>query len=196
MPLAAMPIVMPMDNAECRSFKYFVEVLSAGSPVRITNKNFIDYLFVQSLEVAIQYDLPMRIHTGFGDKDLDLRLSNPLHLRTLLEDERFSKYRLVILHASYPFSKEASYLASVYSQVYLDFGLDVPKLSVHGMISSVKELLELAPIKKVMFSTDGYAFPETFYLGGNSATGAIVGGVAAGAALLFATPAFGFAWWR
>lgn len=55
--------------------------------------------------------------TSFGDKDLDLRLSNPLHLRTLLEDKRFSKCRLVLLHASYPFSKEASYLASVYPQV-------------------------------------------------------------------------------
>ncbi|KAG9140240.1 hypothetical protein Leryth_014676 [Lithospermum erythrorhizon] len=32
--------------------------------------------------------------------------------------------------------------------------------------------------------------------GGNSATGAIAGGVAAGAALLFATPAILFAWWR
>ncbi|KAM0010967.1 putative transferase, protein kinase RLK-Pelle-LRR-II family [Helianthus debilis subsp. tardiflorus] len=32
--------------------------------------------------------------------------------------------------------------------------------------------------------------------GGNSATGAIAGGVAAGAALLFAAPAIAFAWWR
>ncbi|XP_052191588.1 somatic embryogenesis receptor kinase 2-like isoform X1 [Diospyros lotus] len=32
--------------------------------------------------------------------------------------------------------------------------------------------------------------------GGYSATGAIAGGVAAGAALLFAAPAIGFAWWR
>lgn len=39
-------------------------------------------------------------------------------------------------------------------QVYLDFGLAIPKLSIHGMISSVKELLELAPIKKV----SSYAF--------------------------------------
>lgn len=40
-----------------------------------------------------------------------------------------------------------------------------------------------------------------FYLlyvnaGGNSVTGAIAGGVAAGAALLFAAPAIAFAWWR
>ncbi|KAL6987312.1 glutamine synthetase [Sarracenia purpurea var. burkii] len=90
---------------------------------------------------------------SFGDNDLDLRLSNPLHLRAVLEDKRFSKCRIVLLHAAYPFSKEASYLASVYSQVYLDFGLAVPKLSVHGMISAVKELLELAPIKKVRTCT-------------------------------------------
>ncbi|KAL5682900.1 hypothetical protein ACJX0J_009285, partial [Zea mays] len=105
----------------------------------------------------------------FGDKDLDLRKCNPLHLRAVLEDERFAKCQIVLLHASYPFSKEASYLASVYSQVYLDFGLAIPKLSVHGMTSSLKELLELAPIKKVMFSTDGYAFPETYYLGAKRA---------------------------
>lgn len=149
--------------------KGLTEVLRDGNPTRIANKSLIDYIFTLSLEVSLSFDLPMQIHTGFGDKDLDLRLSNPLHLRMLLEDERFSKCRVVLLHASYPFSKEASYLASVYPQVYLDFGLAVPKLSVQGMISSVNELLELAPIKKVMFSTDGYAFPETYYLGAKKA---------------------------
>ncbi|XP_050945075.1 protein fluG isoform X1 [Cucumis melo] len=142
-----------------------IDVLQGGKPVRIVNKSLIDYIFVHSLEVAQHFNLPMQIHTGFGDKDLDLRLTNPLHLRTVLEDKRFSKCHIVLLHASYPFSKEASYLASVYPQIYLDFGLAIPKLSVHGMISALKELLELAPIKKVMFSTDGYAFPETYYLG-------------------------------
>ncbi|KAJ4904775.1 glutamate-ammonia ligase [Raphanus sativus] len=146
-----------------------VEVLQAGKPVRIGNKGLIDYILTLSLEVAARCDLPLQIHTGFGDKDLDLRLSNPLHLRILLEDKRFAKCRVVLLHASYPFSKEASYLSSVYPQVYLDFGLAVPKLSVHGMVSSVKELLDLAPTKKVMFSTDGYAFPETYYLGAKKA---------------------------
>ncbi|KAH7446880.1 hypothetical protein KP509_01G080100 [Ceratopteris richardii] len=33
------------------------------------------------------------------------------------------------------------------------------------MHSAVSELLDLAPLKKVMFSTDGYAFPETYFLG-------------------------------
>ncbi|CAF2168637.1 unnamed protein product [Brassica napus] len=146
-----------------------VEVLQAEKLVRIGNKGLIDYILTLSLEVAERYDLPLQIHTGFGDRDLDLRLSNPLHLRTLLEDKRFEKCRIVLLHASYPFSKEASYLSSVYPQVFLDFGLAVPKLSAHGMVSSVKELLHLASTKKVMFSTDGYATPETYYLGAKKA---------------------------
>ncbi|PIA37132.1 hypothetical protein AQUCO_03000006v1 [Aquilegia coerulea] len=158
------PSVSKKDAAEGLN-----DVLNSGKPVRLMNKSFIDYILIHSLDVALCFDLPLQIHTGFGDKDLDLRMSNPLHLRTLLEDERYSKCCIVILHASYPFCKEASYLASVYPQVYLDFGLAVPKLSVSGMVSSVKELLELAPIKKVMFSTDGYAFPETFYLGAKRA---------------------------
>ncbi|KFK34564.1 hypothetical protein AALP_AA5G162200 [Arabis alpina] len=149
--------------------KGLVEVLQAGKPIRIWNRGLIDYILTCSLEVAERCDLPFQIHTGFDDRDLDLRLSNPLHLRNLLEDKRFAKCRIVLLHASYPFSKEASYLASVYPQVYLDFGLAVRKLSIHGMVSSVKELLDLAPTNKVMFSTDGYASPETYYLGAKKA---------------------------
>ncbi|OIV89169.1 hypothetical protein TanjilG_25690 [Lupinus angustifolius] len=89
----------------------------AGNPVCVAKKNFVDYIFLQTLEIAQSYDLPVQIHTG-----------------------------LVL-------------------QVYLDFGLAIPKLSVHGMISSLKELLEQAPLNKMMFSTDRYAFPETFFLG-------------------------------
>ncbi|XP_057427547.1 protein fluG-like [Lotus japonicus] len=147
------------------------QVLSAQMPIMITNKNLVDYLFLISLEFAQSHDLPMQIHTGFGDGGygLDLRLTNPLNLYNVLEDKRFSKSRIVLLHASYPFSKEASSLASVYSQVYLDFGLVIPKLSKHGMVTSVKGLLEQAPMSKVMFSTDSYAFPELFYLGAKNA---------------------------
>uniref|UniRef100_A0A3Q7GTB4 Amidohydrolase-related domain-containing protein n=1 Tax=Solanum lycopersicum TaxID=4081 RepID=A0A3Q7GTB4_SOLLC len=141
------------------------DVLRAGNPLRISNKSFIDYIFMHALEVAQSYDLPMQIHMGFGDKDFDMMLANPLYLHNLLEDKRFNDSRLVLLHASYPFSKEASHLASAYPQVYLDFGFAIPKLSFHGMISSVKELLKLAPMNKVMFSTDAIAFAEAFYLG-------------------------------
>ncbi|MBA0662189.1 hypothetical protein Goklo_006367 [Gossypium klotzschianum] len=47
-----------------------------------------------------------------------------------------------------------------------------------------------------MFCIGCSKFSSYHILGGNSVTGAIAGGVAAGAALLFAAPAIAFAWWR
>ncbi len=136
-----------------------------GEGNRLTDKRLLDFLYVQALEVAARCQLPMQLHTGFGDPDLDLRLANPLHLRRWLEDRRFRSVRIVLLHASYPYAREASYLASVYPQVYVDMGLAVPLLSIAGMKSVVGQLLELAPMTKVMYSSDAHFIPELFYLG-------------------------------
>ena len=56
--------------------------------------------------------MPVQFHTGFGDPDLDLRLGNPLYMRSLLEDRRFRNAPIVLLHASYPYAQEAGYLSS------------------------------------------------------------------------------------
>ena len=43
-----------------------------------------------------------------------------------MEDRRLRQVPLVLLHASYPYTREAGYLASVYPHVYVDLGLAVP----------------------------------------------------------------------
>jgi predicted TIM-barrel fold metal-dependent hydrolase len=134
-------------------------------PMRLADKLLIDYLVAQALEVAAKHGLPVQFHTGFGDPDLDLRWANPLHLRPLLEDRRYRNASIVLLHASYPYMREAGYLASVYPQVYLDFGLAVPFLSVAGMRAALRMLLELAPTTKLLYSSDAHFIPELFYLG-------------------------------
>jgi predicted TIM-barrel fold metal-dependent hydrolase len=132
---------------------------------RLANKHLLDFLLGQAMELAVKHRLPVQFHTGFGDTDLDLRLANPLHLRGLLEDERFRSVSVVLLHAAYPFSQEVGYLASVYPQVYLDMGLSVPFLSVSGMRTVLRMLLELAPFSKLMYASDAHLVPELFYLG-------------------------------
>jgi predicted TIM-barrel fold metal-dependent hydrolase len=136
----------------------------AGGAVRLADKVLIDHLLVAALEVAARHSLPVQLHTGFGDPDLDLRLANPLHLRPILEDPRLRAAPTVLLHASYPFSREAGYLASVYPQVYLDTGLAVPMLSVAGMRGAVGGLLELAPASKLLYSSDAHLIPELYYV--------------------------------
>ena len=134
-------------------------------PIRLSEKALIDFLLLEALEVATKYEIPIQFHTGFGDPDLDLRLSNPLHLRPILEEPRYESVPIVLLHASYPFTREAGFLASVYPQVYVDFGLAIPSLSVRGMQHIIHQLLELAPTSKIMYSSDAHLIPELFYLG-------------------------------
>jgi len=134
-------------------------VLKERRQKRLTDKPFIDFLIGESLRTGA---LPLQIHCGLGDPDLDMRLANPLHLRKLIESTRVP---LVLLHAAWPFAREAAWLASVYPNVHVDFGLAVPFLSVDGMRSAVRALLEIAPASKIMYSSDASRIPDLFYLG-------------------------------
>ena len=61
--------------------------------------------------------------------------------------------KIVLLHSSYPYTREAGYLTAVYSNVFLDFGEIFPFLSAEGQTSVVKQVLELAPTNKIMWSS-------------------------------------------
>jgi uncharacterized protein len=137
----------------------YQRVLSTG---RIQSSPLYWYLFHRAMEVAHESSLPVQFHTGFGDPDLALELANPLLLRPLINRYRFP---FVLLHAGYPFVREAGFLSSVYSHVWVDFGLALPFLSVGGMRNCLRQLLELTPLNKLLYSSDASLIPELFYLG-------------------------------
>jgi predicted TIM-barrel fold metal-dependent hydrolase len=134
-----------------------------GRPPRLAAKPIIDAMLWAVLPVAAATHTPVQFHTGFGDPDLDLRLANPLHLRPLFESTALRGLRVVCLHA-YPYVREAGYLASVYPGAYVDLGLTVPYASVHAMRTALHEAMHLAPVTKVLLSTDAQRTPETFWL--------------------------------
>ena len=92
-----------------------------------------------------------QFHTGLGDNDIDLGLSNPSHLQDFIK--AYPKVPIVLLHASYPFTTEAGYLASVYRNVWLDIGEVFPFLSHDGQESVIRDALHLCPSEKLMWST-------------------------------------------
>ena len=59
---------------------------SAGI-TRVQEQALVDFLLLRALPVAARDDLPVQLHAGYGDRDLDLRLVNPLHLRGMLSSE-------------------------------------------------------------------------------------------------------------
>jgi predicted TIM-barrel fold metal-dependent hydrolase len=157
--------IQPVAFEVAASNFYNLKQQLQNQSVRLANKPLIDFLLHQALLIASKHHIPVQLHTGFGDPDLDLRLANPVYLRSLLESPQYSHAPLVLLHASYPYMREAGYLASVYPQVYLDFGLAIPFLSVSGMRAVIRQLLELTPTSKLMYSSDAHSIPELYYLG-------------------------------
>jgi predicted TIM-barrel fold metal-dependent hydrolase len=155
----------PDEHAAAACFRQLRAGVGETASPRLACKPLNDWVVWTTLRVAADVGTPVQFHTGFGDPDLDLREASPLNLRPLLENAGFAGVPIVLLHASYPFMREAGYLASVYPNVFVDMGLAVPMLSVRGMVATVGALLELAPVSKVMFSSDAHLIPELFYLG-------------------------------
>jgi hypothetical protein len=144
-----------------------------GTPGRLTVKPLLDELVPLAAEWAGQHAIPVHLHTGFGDRDLDLRLANPLHLRPLLEGGALSRGPVVLLHASYPYVAEAAWMASVYPNVFVDISQATPLLAGPELTRALEALLAQAPATKLLYGSDAWAIPEWFWLAGRAARRAL-----------------------
>nr|QFR98238.1 glutamine synthetase [Cryphonectria parasitica] len=113
-------------------------------------------------EMPGHHKKPIQFHTGLGDNDITLAKSSPSHLQDFIRT--YPTVPIVLLHASYPFTRELGYLATVYSNVYADIGEIFPFVSKDGQEKAVRQILELCPWSKILWSTDGHWFPETYLL--------------------------------
>ncbi|CAJ0648586.1 6494_t:CDS:10 [Entrophospora sp. SA101] len=133
------------------SFKEYITNIKNSSLKKLNNKILIDFIINETFKIAIKYDLPIQFHTGFGDNDLDLLLANPLYLRPLIE--KFPDVKIVLLHSSYPYTREADghflpetyYLATVQtkeilSKVLTEF-VDSEYLNVDEALNIIKNIL-------------------------------------------------------
>ena len=133
-------------------------VETAGSP-RISDPVLLRHL----LWAGIDAGLPLQIHTGFGDTDLDLHRSNPVLLSGFLRLAEPWGTPVVLLHC-YPYHREAGYLAQMYPNVFFDVGEAVNYLGAQS-VQLVAESLELGPFGKQLYSSDAWGPAELHYLG-------------------------------
>ncbi|KAF3004916.1 hypothetical protein E8E13_006837 [Curvularia kusanoi] len=150
-------------------FERYVKSCVRKRNFRIERKALNDYLVLRTLEVLSEevgrsgaFSKPLQLHTGLGDNDIDLSLANPAFLQPVIEN--YPNVPFVLLHSAYPYTREAGYLATVYKHVYLDIGEVFPMLSRDGQRAILRQALELVPGSKLLYSSDGHWFPETFWL--------------------------------
>ena len=107
--------------------------------------------------------LPIQFHVGYGDRDIDLHRCNPLLLTDLLRALEPAGVPVMLLH-NYPYHREAGYLAQVFPHVYADLGLATHNVGSRAP-AVLSEALEMAPLRKFLFSSDAFGLPELYYLG-------------------------------
>ena len=112
---------------------------------------------------GVDLGLPLQVHTGFGDRSLPLRQSDPSLLQPLLAALEPAGVPVLLLHC-YPYHRQAGWLASVYPHVYVDVGLTLGQVGARAG-AVLGECLELASFAKLLFSTDGYRLPELHLVG-------------------------------
>ena len=96
----------------------------------------MDFLLLRALPVARRDDLPVQLHAGYGDRDLDLRLVNPLHLRGMLSSAEAEGVHFVVLHAAWPYVREGAFLTAVYANVTLDVATCIPPLGHAALLEA------------------------------------------------------------
>jgi predicted TIM-barrel fold metal-dependent hydrolase len=154
----AVPLNFTREEAE-RAF----EAEKVAQKTRIQRPALLGALLLVALRVAGRTGKPLQIHTGFGDDDLDLAAANPALLKPLLEHPLATGVRIVLLH-TYPYTRHAGWLASLYPNVFFDLSLAIP-LTVHAAEGLISEALELAPWSQLLYASDGFIGPELFFLG-------------------------------
>ena len=109
--------------------------------------------------------LPIQLHIGYGDRDVRLPRSDPALLSDLLQ--QLPPVPIMLLHC-WPYQRQASYLAAVWPQVYLDVGLTLGYVGPTRAAAVLAEAMELTPFGKLLYSSDAFGLPELYLLGAHT----------------------------
>ncbi len=112
---------------------------------------------------GLRAGVPLQLHTGYGDTDLELHRSNPALLTGLIRRAAPLGTPIMLLHC-YPYHREAAYLAGVYPHVFFDVGLALNYVG-HRAAAVLAEALESAPFHKMLYSSDALGLAELHLLG-------------------------------
>jgi len=126
---------------------------------RVTDPVLLRWL----LWTGARLGMPLQLHVGFGDPDLNLRTADPLLLTEWLRLVEPLGTQVVLLHC-YPFHREAGYLAHAFPHVSFDLGLTTMYVGARAA-AVLAEGLELAPFAKILYSSDAFGPAELHFLG-------------------------------
>jgi len=134
-------------------------------------KPFQDYIYHYCIKKAIDYNLPIQIHTGLleGNSN-DIRSSNPVDLTNLLLKYRSAKFDL--FHLGYPFTDELVTMVKMYPNSYINLCW-IAEVSGTLYKKYLDILIDMIPANKIFAFGGDYLFVEGTYGAQKKARGLI-----------------------
>jgi uncharacterized protein len=109
---------------------------------------------------AVDLGLPIQFHIGYGDADIRMYRVDPTLLTDWLDLHRVP---VMLLH-TWPYHRQAGYLASVHPHVYYDVGLAMHNVGRPRGAAILAEAMEVAPFTKLLYSSDAFGLAELYHL--------------------------------
>jgi hypothetical protein len=149
----------PTDAEVANAAGRWLAAADDGSPVRLADELLHRFL----IWCGVDLHMPVQVHVGYGDADVDLYRCDPSLLTDLVRALQPTGVPVVLLH-NYPFHRQAGYLAQVFPTVFIDVSLATHNVGWRAG-ALLAETLELAPFGKVLYASDAFGLPELYYLG-------------------------------
>jgi predicted TIM-barrel fold metal-dependent hydrolase len=124
---------------------------------------FGDWCWARIAELCGEYDLPLRMHTGYhaGHSGMPLEWVHPEHLCTLLP--AYPRTRFVLMHTGYPFGDELLAIAKHYQNAYVDLCW-AWTIDTRATSDFVRRFLRTTPTNK-LFAFGGDTLQPTLTVG-------------------------------
>ena len=121
-------------------------------------KDAEDHVYRHFFKKAGEWSIPVEIHTGFGwwigKRPLRLSEADPDNLLTILEDAEMESTKFILFHGGYPFLSKTAYLATSFSNVYLDFTC-LCQESWSMLKAALHEWIDVVPMDRIVTGSDG-----------------------------------------
>ena len=115
-------------------------------------KKIEDFMFHWIIQKAIEYDLPIQIHTGYlAGNGNELDNGQPVKLNNLFL--KYPKAKFDLFHGGFPWTGESAALGKMFRNVYLNI-VWLPQISREEAVNALDEMFDCVPYNKFFWGGD------------------------------------------
>lgn len=130
---------------------------------RLQDAVLIRHALFVALDICAVRRFPLQLHVGVGDRDVDMPKCDPTVFIPFILQAEERDVPITLLHC-YPFLRESTWMAEVFSNVYFDVGFTL-NFTGPAARRTMEEALEMGPFYKQLYSSDAFGLAELHHLG-------------------------------